>query len=186
MHIICRDNSKLSSETAAQIEKELIDKGIRVAAHFSNDDGSSFQEAIIRGIPIQIIIDNELAGIGSVEVFDRRSLAITQRPISSGLAAEIRRKLSRGDALLLREQKIKRNIFTEQLNSDSVASMPCVSKKHCFRVSVHEDQRCIDILQSLGHGEYIGTDLLENDNLGRTCFSCGQPCMTIGCVSKRL
>lgn len=61
-----------------------------------------------------------------------------------------------------------------------------LAKKHCFQVNVHENNDCIDELQTMGLGEYIGTDQAQDEVSSRICYSCGKSGGVIGYLTKRL
>jgi hypothetical protein len=73
-------------------------------------------------------------------------------------------------------------------NPDDIAQLraTAATQKRCFQAVVHEDNACIDKLQTLGLGEYIGTDQSAEPLVGQYCYSCGKACTTFGYLTKRL
>lgn len=187
--IICRDDTELSRVTAEKLNQELQSAGVRTAITSPDLEGNPFNLMTLKGTPLQLILDDVSIRKGMLELFDRRSLDTTLLKLASDLPATIKSMLLTGDEILLGEQSLKKADAIQPLrpdNTDQIKS--AVTQKKCFRAVAHEDDACINQLQTVGLGEYIGTDqsgepLKRNEQF---CYSCGKKCKTFGYLTKRL
>jgi prolyl-tRNA synthetase len=188
LSIICRDQTEPSRATAEKIQRELRSAGIRTSILSSDLEGNPFDVVTTKGTPLQLVLDDVSIRKGVLELFDRRSLDITSLKHDSNLPATIKSILLEGDEILLREQTLKKADATQMLHLGNVAQlqMTAATQKRCFQAVVHEDNACIDQLQTLGLGEYIGTDQSGKPLTGQCCYSCGKECETFGYLTKRL
>jgi prolyl-tRNA synthetase len=186
--IVCRDQTELSRATAEKLQRELRLCGIRTAILPAALEGNPFEIMTTKGTPLQLILDDVSIREGMLELFDRRSLHITPIKLSSSLPAAIKSILLEGDEMLLQEQSIKKVDAIQMFNPDDIAQLraTATTQKRCFQAVVHEDNACIDKLQTLGLGEYIGTDQSAEPLVGQYCYSCGKACTTFGYLTKRL
>ena len=187
--IVCRDETELSRTTAEKIQQKLIAEGVRASilpAH--QKEGNPFSFMARKGTPLQLIVDDAAINEGIVELFDRRSLSITPLKLTSNLSKSIKSILLEGDDVLRQEQSSKRAEATEALTPENAAQLQAAVavQKRCLRVVVHDDNTCIDQLQRLGLGEYIGTDQSSEPLVGQSCYSCDKECSTFGYLTKRL
>lgn len=188
--IVCREQSDSSLKIATVLLEKLKKATVRASIKHINADSkyNPFEHLILQGTPLQLIIDDLTVSNGYVELFDRRSLGIQSMHINENISKKIKRILSDGDNLLLQEQKLKKANFIEDLNTSNIKSLKKnISKeKKCIRVTVHDNISCINFVQGIGLGEYIGTDILSSTRTDDLCLACGTECKTFGYISKRL
>lgn len=188
LYIVCRDQTDLSRATAEKLQRELRAEGIRTAILPTSMEGNPFDVMTTKGTPLQLILDDVSIRKDTLELFDRRSLDITPLKLTSDLSATIKSLLLEGDETLLYEQSLKKADATQMLRPDNIDQLKAIAaaQKRCFQVVVHEDNACIDQVQTLGLGEYIGTDQSSEPLTEQYCYSCSKECSTFGYLTKRL
>ena len=169
---------------------KLDSMGLRTKIMTANATENVFSDAMTKGYPLQIILDEPLLRQNAYELFDRRTLTLQRLKLSQKSANIIKETLSKGDQALLEEQRIRKNEFI--ISSSRVDYMTRNThigesqSNSCYEVAVHDDNACIAAIQDVSVGEYIGTDQERHLTIEIPCYSCGRPCRSLGYISKRL
>jgi len=176
--VVARDNRAKTVEAAETLVASITAQNIRVAVYYEHEEEGVSRQLITAGTPLIAYVDSELAGKGILEVLDRRTLSIE----TVGVDADFTPLLLRGDAVLVEEQSQRR-----RNNTASIDSVDALKNIHpaCAQIYVHSSHECIDTVQNISGGEYLGSQLTLSEE-SRPCLACEKMCNTFGFIGRRV